>query len=161
MEYTVEYFLDKFSKISERRWTIQRFFKRNFFAPNQHCAQGFCLPKSVLRQMAKSKFSGTHGVNYGLVPELIGLFRLFGTPSKQTSVLIASINNGLDERYQQPTPKARILAALHDIKKLQEGQEDKIKEPVKDTKVITKYVAVYPEVKELMEEKILETIQTN
>lgn len=35
---------------------------------------------------------------------------------------ISSVNDGLDERYQQPTPKQRILAALRDIQKEQEAK---------------------------------------
>lgn len=44
--------------------------------------------------------------------ELLDLCGLFGGKSLN---LVTRINDGYDSRYQQSTPKARILAALNDL----------------------------------------------
>jgi hypothetical protein len=38
------------------------------------------------------------------------------------SLKITRINDACDDNYKQPTPKQRILAALHDIKKKQSAE---------------------------------------
>lgn len=92
MKYDVDYFIAKFEAIPEEYWCI---FGRH--KGDQHCAHGWC--------------------DSNLPDEEKGLINVFFPLKKGYGV--AGINNGLDGRYPQPTPRQRILAALYDIKKLQ------------------------------------------
>lgn len=59
------------------------------------------------------------------------------------------INNGEDEKYQQPTPKQRILAALYDIKKMQQPEPGQIVQDSVQIKQVIRYVSVPESIKEL------------
>jgi len=113
-QYTADYFIGKFQSIPDN------FLVKGVFSDSLggHCANGWC---------------GASGMfNPYLTDESRGLQRVFS--SLQTAAngdsedypdysnIAANINNGHDDRYQQPTPKQRILAALYDIKKMQEEQ---------------------------------------
>ncbi len=123
MNYTVDYFIEKFSAIPETKWCINR--RENDLG--QRCAHGHCYSGSVGEngsvEKALSKLSKELGYKVGLAP----------------------INNGDDERYQQPTPKQRIMAALYDIKKMQE--------PIKERIV---YVTVDEKVREIQNAELIE-----
>lgn len=93
--YTVDYFIRKFEAIPEERWCVYVTDDGN----GRHCAYGHCLH------------------NDAVTPESMALIELF--PLNENA---AVINNGHSPRYPQPTPKQRILAALHDIKKMQEPE---------------------------------------
>lgn len=109
MNYTVDYFINKFEKIPEEMWCTHTVDNDN----GQHCAWG-------LIKYSKYKTSDcfTEGAAFMDIIKSSGL-DVYGDPSR--------INNGDDPRYPQPTPKQRILAALYDIKKL---QEPKVKERI-------------------------------
>jgi hypothetical protein len=92
MNYDVEYFINKFQSIPEDKWTT-----RNYTEDDKHCALGHCGVGSI------------RGEN----PEAEALIEFFDLLSPGT---IVYINDGLYTKYQQPTPKQRILAALYDIK---------------------------------------------
>lgn len=91
--YNVDYFIKKFEAIPEEKIIN---YELNDTKGN-HCANGWCM--------------------INLNGEVNALGFLF-TGRRKYSTKVASINNGNDRRYQQPTPKQRILAALWDIKKL-------------------------------------------
>lgn len=135
--YTVDYFIEKFSKIPESKWTTGKFVKKSglFGIFNQFCAQGFCLNQDIVKHCLAN--------NGGMVDdffrraifdnneqnELAQLLRLFGGAkelgdgaTQYSNKLIGDINNGKSPKYQQSTPKKRILAALNDIKKMQEAK---------------------------------------
>lgn len=99
MEYNVDYYIEKYEAIPEDEWCVN-----SYNGPNgSHCAMGHCgmrIGKTV-----------TNEVN-----ELVLLFFLISTN-------VPCVNDGDDCRYQQRTPKQRILAALHDIKKLKYEQQ--------------------------------------
>lgn len=129
MEYTVDYFIRKFSKIPEEKWTTG-----DWCIGDKFCSNGFC---------------GMHGANYNFgTPEAVAFNKLIkhlkitidknsiGKCEKYFWSVSVYINDGDTEEYQQPTPKQRILAALYDIKKLQEEQVGKA------PKTIIKYVSV-------------------
>jgi hypothetical protein len=121
MQYTVDYFIKKFEAIPEDKITGSIWWSAE---SNCGCAHGHC------------------GVRYekGETEESRGL--LVFLP------LASAITVGTHSRYQQPTPKQRILAALYDIKKMQQPvEEPKVKE-------IIRYVAV----PETISESIPETI---
>ncbi len=92
MNYNAQYFIDKFTAIPEDMWC-----RGNYELPDGRCcAGGHCGDRS----------------NIPVPPEAEALYSLFW--NIQTNV--TCVNDGLDKDYQQPTPRARILAALEDIK---------------------------------------------
>lgn len=103
--YNVDYFIDKFEKIPENKWCAHDYSNGE---GTKFCAAGHC---------------GATYWNYH--PEANTLADIF--ISHETKV--AHVNDGGDLRYQQPTPKGRILAALRDIKKIQESSQVVSKEP--------------------------------
>lgn len=92
-KYTVDYFIEKFINIPAKQYFMQEFI--NPINPDQRCALGHC------------------GMRYidTLTEEAAALWELLGIKNSPVA-----INDGLDRRYKQPTPKARILAALLDVK---------------------------------------------
>jgi len=99
--YTVEYFIEKFEKIPESMWVTN-----GLGSPGgPRCALGHCLRDHEMVNDESAEFVGAL---------LIGA---------------VAINNGGDPRYQQPTPKQRILAALYDIKVKQDAEKPKVEKP--------------------------------
>lgn len=121
--YTVDYFLDKFSKIEESLWTTGVF--EHF--DGRRCAMGHCLSDVALKITAQHmERTGIRGYKptaeecKTIFAESLALCQIFNAENPgDGSLTVYKINNGDDPRYQQPTPKQRILAALYDIKKLQ------------------------------------------
>jgi hypothetical protein len=97
MKYDVDYFINKFSAIPDNLWITQV-----LTGWGAHCALGHC------------DVTETH-LMVGLPDEARVLAELLGGDERWQNV--ATINDGEDARYTQPTPKARILAALADVKK--------------------------------------------
>lgn len=126
MKYTVDYFIAKFQVIPDKLWITNRLIRKRVFLPTKCCAQGFCLTPE---QRKGVNAGGTHvSVNPFQLQEVVELAELFGG-----SLRVSHINNGVDPRYQQPTPKLRILAALQDIKAKQEDAENEMmKKFIKD-----------------------------
>lgn len=149
MQYTVDYFIKKFKAIPERKWTVKEF--RNWMG--QRCAMGHCLPDFFIDLSAKYFSEGAETLPEGLCKKYIndlreceGLCLIINKSSARTgSEMVIKINNGDDPRYQQSTPKQRILAALNDIKRLQQPE----------VKEIIKYVAVDAEIREQAQETLL------
>jgi hypothetical protein len=94
--YTVDYFIQKFEAIPEEMWTT-----RGFVDGESKCALGHCG-----QTCATEPFTAEAGSLTDLFMNQIGS--------------VARVNDGHISRYYQPTPKARILAALRDIQKKQE-----------------------------------------
>lgn len=92
--YTVDYFIDKFEKIPEENWLENGCFQDG---NGRFCALGHC----ALRPWSR------------VTSEAVALNRLF----VKIYSSVVNINDGKCSKYLQPTPKQRILAALHDIKK--------------------------------------------
>ncbi len=93
--YTVDYFINKFEAIPEEMWCIEA----RIDGDGRRCAHGHCYVGDPNAQTndeedSLSQISIEH----------------FGEPG------FADINNGYNSKYNQPTPKQRILAALYDIK---------------------------------------------
>lgn len=99
-QYSVDYFIQKFETIPDRQWHVGGFDGPN----NSHCAAGHC---------------GWKANAYN--PVAVALYALF----KSIKASVAYVNDGLDVRFQQPTPKARILAALYAIKAKQDAAKPK------------------------------------
>lgn len=103
--YTVDYFIDKFSKIPEGLWFVGDYYDRN---GDGQCARGHC-GKRVCKESEEDE-------------ALLQLFDFSQNNSYVNSTCIANINDGNDYRYPQLTPKQRVLAALYDVKKAQYPQ---------------------------------------
>lgn len=110
--YTVDYFIRKFEAIPEWRWCVGL-----INGPlGTHCALGHC----------------TGNDSFPFTGEADSLARIFRTIEGMTSY----INNGDDHRYKQETPKQRILAALYDIKRMQNPEQPEEKPAKKEYRVI-------------------------
>lgn len=94
--YDVNYFIKKFEAIPE-----ENIIANVYGTMERGCAMGLC-----------QRNGKEHLALYDLFNENIG-----HTDDVTSAV---TVNNGNHPCYQQPTPKQRILAALNDIKKMQE-----------------------------------------
>lgn len=89
--YDKNYFISKFEAIPEDRWMTGDFVDES----GRCCAFGHCGVRPL-----------SPGFNGG--DEAYALACLLRNCT-------SSINDGQDDRYKQPTPKQRILAALRDV----------------------------------------------
>lgn len=102
MTYDRAHFIAKFEAIPDERWCVGLL---NDVVPGQyllrHCVLGHCT----------GDWQGYPSF------ERAGLILLFEPRHLLDSndCLIGRINDGKDDRYPQSTPKARVLAALHDL----------------------------------------------
>lgn len=133
MNYDVDYFISKFEAIPEEKIGTSQL---------TGCAYGQCA------SIVGSTQDGCY------TEEGQALSKIMQMVPKATDeygflhfmqYIPARINNGDVPEYQQPTPKQRILAALYDIKRMQEPE----------VKTITKYVAVSPTLREQSKEVVL------
>lgn len=90
MNYDKAYFIAKFEAIPEGQWCERAYFN----AIGQHCALGHC------------------GESTGVTEESGALTSLLSLGLGSST---SRINDGEHPDYRQPTPKQRILAALHDL----------------------------------------------
>lgn len=122
--YNVDYFLAKFSAIPEDQWICHSQIDEF----NRRCALGHCmLPGMTEHQYLEdyTRFSG-HLTKEG---HELGILFSPQDLSIEGAIIVATINNGVDPNYWQPTPKQRVLAALRDIKAKQ-GQVEISDPPV-------------------------------
>lgn len=130
MTYTIDYFLDKFSKIPERFWMTLGYSFGDQCCSLGHCGARACMPTD----------------------ESDALIRLF----ENIGAHPATVNDGKDIlRYYQTTPRQRILAALLDIKALQEKETPKV-EIVPEVKERIVYVMRDAKVRELSKAELSE-----
>lgn len=125
--YNTEYFIKKFSAIPEERWIIGLFNDDQ----GRSCANGHC------GVVGKIHFDETPSKTnrLTLTLESIALQKVFSilkialsfredkVEGDEYSCKAANINNGNCKKYPQATPKQRILAALRDVKMLEEQVE--------------------------------------
>lgn len=97
MKYDVDYFLNKFKAIPHSRWITGEFSDDKC----RHCALGHCGYTTKER-----------------TEEGAALLRLV-EPATHSSIV--TINDYKYKHYK--TPKGRIMAALRDVKKLQQGSK--------------------------------------
>lgn len=103
MKYTVDYFIKKFEAIPDEKWCVAN----RYNSLGQKCAHGHCYrgnPNLRNTNKIEEAFEKLATDNYHIV-------KAYG---------FGYINNGSDTRYQQPTPKDRVLAVLNDIKNAQQ-----------------------------------------
>lgn len=135
MEYTVDYFINFFNSIPEDKWCINLFDDHS----GRHCANGLLgvtnihLPNPA--SSALQKIAAPLEIHWGQ-PKRRG--ETVTDIGEGYSTKIATINNGNTEEYQQWGPKVRVLAALRDIKRMQQHKEaDKIIEEITNKEVWT------------------------
>jgi uncharacterized protein YdbL (DUF1318 family) len=100
MNYDVDYFIQKFEAIPEKFWIVGK-----FHCGHKHCAQGHIKDQHRADEAGEMS-ERLHGL----------LMRVCTGPKAEIGNAIARVNDGREPDYQQPTPKARILAALRDVK---------------------------------------------
>lgn len=108
MNYDHDFFLRKFSAIPDEQWCTCA--RTNYLG--QHCAIGHTERNHVETDETMALHAALLPLNY----HKSGMHWRGWTA--------AYINNGDDARYQQSTPKARILAALRDAKAIAESALD-------------------------------------
>jgi|SRR5579872_611192 len=91
----IKFFINKFESIPAERWCVGKLQNDE----DRRCALGHTMHGRL------QPISAGWGAAMAETIQLASLF-----PAR-----VAFINNGSDSRYQQPDPKSRILAALHDL----------------------------------------------
>jgi hypothetical protein len=89
--YTVDYFIQKFEAIPDELWCVGEFVD----VGGRCCAAGHCG--------ARLNGGNSNKPEYMAIQKALGFH-------------IYDINDGKLSTYPQPTPRARILAALRDVK---------------------------------------------
>lgn len=148
MKYDVDYFIRMFKRIPQRNFTTKEY--RNSMNPKKCCALGHCgVDKAPENFISIEEFRYKIGRKVNKKAQ-----SLYDLVYNSLGIEINVINDGKIDKYQQATPKQRILAALYDIKKLQEEKQS-VKEVIKEV-IVYKTVEVDSKVKALAtEEKIL------
>lgn len=120
MNYAVDYFIAKFENI-----------ELGVLSFKEGCALGKCgmMKFSQLTPEAEALVSLFIRCLYDTEPTWDGI----ETVSKGGNAhwIVVNINDGMDARYQQPTAKQRILAALYDIRRMQQPEVKPKREKVK------------------------------
>lgn len=96
----VDYFIAKFEEIPDELWGTGAYQSGTRRCVLGHCgyrlSQDSPGPRTLLISTPEGAALNEHFCYHGLTT--------------------TGVNDGLDPRYRQPTPRARILAALRDIK---------------------------------------------
>ena len=101
--YTVDYFIEKFEALSDDRFCVGMLHDMN----GRYCGLGHCVDED-----------GFPGDEYNAIMEIFPR-----CDDRFDNHPFAKISDGEDPRYRQSTPKARILAALWDVKAAQQKWE--------------------------------------
>lgn len=101
MKYTVDYFIRFYTRIPNKRWTIGVF--SNFVQ----------IKGKWIKQCCALGHLHAPGESLTISERTSTFCQLLADQGHD----IVMVNDGSDPKYQQPTPKQRILAALQDIKK--------------------------------------------
>lgn len=92
-KFDIDHFIKKFEAIPDYLWTVGNF--TDGVRTTKCCALGHCGERST-----------SH------TEEALALIALFAGQA----LSVAEVNDGEHSYFQQPTPKQRILAALHHLK---------------------------------------------
>lgn len=107
--YNVQYFINKFSAISDDMW-----ISGSLNNGRACCALGHC---GVLEQNIGEEGEINHSEG-----EALAILLSIVHPSNNNFAVVYKLNDGYLTKYPQPTPKERILAALYDVKAIQEKE---------------------------------------
>lgn len=97
--YTLDYFIEKFEAIPEDEWCTQLYVNEN----NQCCALGHC------------GVTFEKGSVEGITLNTLSI-KALNSPNTGNYMSIINVNDGEHPKYQQDTPKQRVLAFLKDLK---------------------------------------------
>lgn len=143
MIYDVNFFIAKFSAIPEHSW-----MNGSWKDGDRCCAGGHCG--------MRNNNLGVETPEYKSLEDLLSQ-NLSLTHRWQTNAIgfafVPLINDGDSNEYQQETPKQRILAALYDIKNMQEKAENPEPAPIKE---VIRYVSVPASITEQTKELFTE-----
>lgn len=124
MEYNLDYFIEKFGNTPDDKWCTNRWEENGSF-----CANGWCGAHADI-----GKNSYGEDVIKGTIytEESAALCKVFLPLDENNwlgdwSQVASRINDGTDLRYQQATPKKRIMAALYDLKRMEIAAREKKK----------------------------------
>lgn len=160
----VEYFIKKFEAIPEENWSIGSIQDTD----GNSCANGHCgvlhlghgyivlnkVLTGVIRYRTTDESRALQKVFSKLeITQLPGIsYEMFYEEHFQYSVTAAIINNGHAAKYQQETPKQRILAALRDIQLLEEQDRAvEIAQVAADTKLPDDIDPIIPPSKHILD----------
>lgn len=152
MTYDVNYFIKKFKAIPDKDWTTGSFM--NGFT-SQRCALGHCMSRKMIDKISSAGLKDNGDCTYKATTEdmegglkITYAFCSILNPENPYlgSQQVIDINNGNHPRYQQTTPKKRILAALADIKGIQK--------PVPSERIRVVYVSIPTSITEQTKELI-------
>jgi hypothetical protein len=144
--YTVDYFIDKFSKLSESQVVAG-----SIETPSGNkCANGWC---GVDFNYTGTGETAALDKLLRLLPihvkhSLIPIYEL-SEDSSGYSRIAEQINDGFIHEYQQETPKQRILASLYDIKRLQ-SKDTEQQQPKERIVYVSVPVSITVQVKDLI-----------
>lgn len=113
-EFTVDYFIKKFEAIPEDKWLDDGDYSNAY--GTKFCAFGHC-----------GRLTDQWNDEAAALQKII----------KSAGLHVISLNDKGGGKYNQPTPKKRILAALYDIKKIHKEQVGK-----KKPREVIRYVSV-------------------
>lgn len=141
--YDVDYFIKKFEAIPNDQWATC-----SYITPLACCALGHCGSTS----------------DYDDTDESAALKKIFSSMGLYSIQYINDKTNPRDNKYAvagiekyfiYPTPKQRILAALYDIKNIQQPvPEPKKEQPIVKERIV--YVAVPESIKEQVTDLIMQ-----
>lgn len=115
--YNVDYFIKKFEAIPEEKWCTGSWKNGESCCANGHCGVMQSISPTNESESLKNIFSVMKVTEVGTNMKIEETKHGIGY-----SYVAVKINDGLTKEYQQLTPKQRILAALYDIKKMQQPE---------------------------------------
>lgn len=115
--YNVDYFINKFEAIPEEKWCTGDFNLIDINGNITYCANGLCGVYFNKQEYIVYKTGEALALAEILSQLKITCDHTYKDPIYATTAII---NDGHTAEYQQPTPKQRILAALYDIKRIEQ-----------------------------------------
>lgn len=152
-KYDVDYFIRKFEAILEKKWTVGPF----------GCAYAHCGQYQTFNNPECDALSNLFELHKDIMEwDLSRSPKSTEVPTYYTYTwLVVDVNDDDDRtKYRQHSPKQRILAALYDIKKMQQKEvkekcDSTMRKLAEKPKETIRYVSVPESIKEQKEELIL------
>lgn len=145
MTYSVDYFIEKFEAIPEDKWCVG-----SLHSNGRSCALGHC------GMTADPEVEPFGIMFFNWSDEGMALTKLLdklGLKPWEINDYMPFMKDAY--RYIQKTPKQRILAALNDVKKMQDGQPAETPKPIEKPTEKIRYVSVPETIKEETKELVL------
>lgn len=111
-KFDVNHFIKKFEAIPEDDWTTGEFVSPE----GKRCALGHCGTTSFTGNIEVGRVITEEGKALNQLIVQLGALEFMPYAGPVGAVPI--INDNQSQRYPQPTPKQRVLAALYDVREL-------------------------------------------